>query len=298
MTQDNTAGAPRLAGRTAIVTGGGRGLGKVMALALVKAGVDVLITGARSVAELDDTTAEARALGGGRCFARRADVSDPGQCEQVHAEAVERFGLVDILVNNAARGPTEPGGAASDGGRPRFWESDADAYLRMIGTNVGGPFLMARCCVPAMVAAGHGRIINISTSRPTMLIERSGPYGATKTMLEASSRTWASELAGTGVTVNVLLPGGPADTALIPGAVGERSNGYRAGKEPLGQEGVVTGGLLPPELMVPPLLWLASDDAADVTGRRFLARDWDPDLPFAAALAQAEGPRARWPHVI
>jgi 3-oxoacyl-[acyl-carrier protein] reductase len=269
-----------------------------MALALVRAGVDVLITGARSAGELDRTTAEAQALGKGRCFGRRADVSDAGHCVQVQAEAVERFGRVDILVNNAARGPTDLGGAAPDGGRPRFWEADSDAYQRMIDANVTGPFFMARCCAPAMVAAGHGRIINISTSRPTMLIERSGPYGATKAMLEASSRTWASELAGTGVTVNVLLPGGPADTALIPGAVGERSNRYRAGKEPLGQEGIVTGGLLPPELMVPPLLWLASDDAADVTGRRFIARDWDPDLHFAAALVQAEGPRTSWPHVI
>ncbi len=289
---------PRLDGRKAIVTGGGRGLGRVMALALVTAGVDVVITGARSAEELERTAAEANALNAGRCIGLIADVSDAAQCAQVHEQALAAFGRIDILVNNAARGPTEQSGETLHGARPRFWESDPDAYMRMVATNMGGPFLMARACAPAMIAAGHGRIINISTSRPTMMIERAGPYGPAKAMLEASSRVWASELDGTGVTVNVLLPGGPADTALIPGAVGERSNGYRPGKEPLGQEGFVTGGLLPPDLMIAPLLWLVSDEAGAVTGRRFVARDWDPDLPLDAALLQAEGARAQWPHII
>lgn len=289
---------PVLRGRRAIVTGGGRGLGRVMALALVEAGADVAITGARSQGELDATLAEARALGGGRCIAIRADVSDPADCARTHAEAVSAFGGVDILVNNAARGPAEQVASDGEGAKPRFWEADPAAYLRMLATNIGGVFLMARTCVPDMIAAGHGRIVNISTSRPTMLIPRSGPYGAAKTTVEASSRIWASELQGTGVTVNVLLPGGASDTALIPGAVGERSNGYRAGKEPLGCEGLVEGGLLPAEIMAPPVLWLVSDEAAAVTGRRFVARDWDPDLPFAEALAQAESPRIDWPQII
>lgn len=290
--------SPTLHGRKAIVTGGGRGLGRVMALALISAGVDVAITGARSVTELNDTVNAARALGGGRCIALTADVSDIAICADMIRQVEDAFGGIDILVNNAARGPTEQSAAIAQHGAPHFWEADPDAWLRMIATNVGGPFIMARLCAPAMIRAGHGRIINISTSRPTMLLPRAGPYGAAKAALEASSRTWAAELEGTGVTVNVLLPGGPSDTALIPGPVGGRSNGYRAGKEPLGVEGPVEGGLLPPEIMAPPLLWLASDEAGAVNGRRFVARDWDPDLPFARAAANAEAPRVDWPHII
>ena len=290
--------APTFDRRTAIVTGGGRGLGKVMALALVAAGVDVAITGARSRAELDATRAEAEALGKGRCIALTADVARASEMAALHATVIAAFGHVDILVNNAARGPFEVTRTDGDDARPRFWEGDPDAWLRMVETNVGGVFLITRLCVPGMIAAGHGRIINISTSRPTMVRPGAGPYGAGKAMLEASSRIWAEELAGTGVTVNVLLPGGPADTAFIPGAIGSRSNEYRAGKEALGQEGIVEGGLLPPQIMAPPLLWLASDDAGAVTGRRIVARDWDPDLPFADALAQAEAPRIDAPHIM
>lgn len=290
--------SPTLRGRKAIVTGGGRGLGRVMALALTGAGVDVAITGARSIAELDDTVAAANCAGGGRCVAMAADVADAAACAQVVRRVEELFGGIDILVNNAARGPTEQASSTTNQGAPPFWDADPDAWLRMMTTNIGGPFLMARFCAPLMIRAGHGRIINISTSRPTMVLPRAGPYGATKAALEACTRIWAGELAGTGVTVNVLLPGGPSDTALIPGPVGGRSNGHRAGKEPRGIEGPVEGGLLPPGIMAPPLLWLASDEAGTINGRRFVARDWDPDLPLAQAAALAEAASIDWPHIL
>lgn len=290
--------SPTLSGRRAIVTGGGRGLGRVMALALIRAGADVAITGARSASQLHDTVEAARLLKGGRCIALTADVRDQAICADVVRQVEDAFGGIDILVNNAARGPTEQSLSSPQPGSPRFWEADPDAWLRMIATNIGGPFIMARLCAPGMIRAGHGRIINISTSRPTMLLPRAGPYGATKAALEACTRTWAAELEGTGVTVNALLPGGPSDTALIPGPVGGRSNGYRAGKEPRGVEGPVEGGLLPPEIMAPPLLWLASDESGAINGRRFVARDWDPDLPFAQAAVRAEAARLDWPHII
>lgn len=86
----------------------------------------------------------------------------------------------------------------------------------MLLADIGGPFLMTRACVPVMIAQGFGRIVNISTSRSTMVRVGQDPYGPTKAALEASSRIWATELAGTGVIVDVLLPGGPCDTALIP----------------------------------------------------------------------------------
>jgi 3-oxoacyl-[acyl-carrier protein] reductase len=167
----------------------------------------------------------------------------------------------------------------------------------MLLSNVAGPHLMASAVVPGMIARGFGRIVNVSTSRPTMLFAGGGAYGPSKVALEASSRIWAEELAGTGVTVNVLLPGGASDTALIPGDVGSRARPFAAGSEPPGREGFVDG-LLPPEIMAPPLLWLASDASDGVTGRRFVARDWDDGLPADVAATRAESLRTEWPHIV
>ena len=307
---------PSLAGRTAIITGGGRGLGRAMTLALVEQGANVMITGARIAGELAATAAEACALGPGKCASLVADVSDPAACVETVRSAAAAFGPVNILVNNAARGPVEQldelgkqlrlqrglpttpktkGGGEAGG---RFWEGDIDGNLRMLLTNFYGPFLMARACIPDMIERGFGRIINISTSRSTFIRLGQGPYGPLKAAFEASSRIWAAELEGTGVTVNVLLPGGAADTAAIPGAgVGNRAPPFVAGAGPRGQEGIAKG-LLPPAIMAPPLLWLASDESASVTGRRFVARDWSDSIAAteAASLAQAE--RIEWPHII
>lgn len=275
-----------LAGRCAIVTGGGRGLGRVMALALARDGADVFITGARQPDELADTLEALRATGV-RAGQAVADVSDEGACREVAAAAEALFGHVDILINNAARGGAEQRADYRVDRQPRFWEAEPDGFARMVATNMVGPFLMTRAVLPGMLARGHGRIVNISTSRSTMLWSGGGPYGPCKAALEASSRIWAKELEGSGITVNVLLPGRPCDTALIPGGpVGSRAIDYRPGSEPAGREGNVPG-LLPPWIMGPPVAWIASDAAAGVTGRRFVARDWDDALPPADAADRA-----------
>lgn len=307
---------PSLAGRTAIVTGGGRGLGRVMALALVEQGVNVLITGARAAGELAATVAEANAIGPGGCASISADVSVPGDCAEAVQTTERTFGAVDILVNNAARGPLEqlddvgrqlllqrglptaPGAKASGHGGGRFWEGSVDGHLRMLATNLGGPFLMARACIPRMLERRFGRIVNISVARSTMIRPHQGPYGPLKAALEASTRIWAAELDGTGITVNVLLPGGPADTAFIPGdGIGSRAVPFVAGAGPRGLEGTVNG-LLPPSIMAPPLLWLASDDASGTTGRRFVARDWSDEIAPGEAAGLAEAAGIEWPHII
>ena len=306
---------PSLAGRNAIVTGGGRGLGRIMALALVEQGANVMITGARAAKELADTEAEANAFGAGRCVSMSADVADPDACEGVVRATVAAFGSIDVLVNNAARGPLEQLGEAGrqaqlqqglptapqlnqTGRGNRFWEGDVGGHLRMLLTNLGGPFLMARASVRGMIDRQFGRIVNISTSRPTMVHTGFGPYGPLKAALEVSSRIWAAELEGTGVTVNVLLPGGASDTSAIPGeGVGHRAPPFRAGEGPRGQE-AYTKGLLPPAIMAPPLLWLASDDSHGFTGRRLLARDWSDDAQPAEAARHAESGRIDVPHII
>ena len=309
---------PSLEGRNAIITGGGRGLGRVMAEALIGQGTNVMITGARVTAELEETAAQLNAIGGGRCIGMAADVSDPDACESVVRATQDAFGSIDVLVNNAGRGPME---SMDEAGREahlkhireglkttqdqkhdrrgdRFWEGTVDGYLRMVLTNLAGPFLMARLVTPGMIERGFGRIVNISTSRLTMTHTGFGPYGALKAALEASTRMWAAELEGTGVTANVLLPGGATDTASIPGGVpGKRAKPYVAGSEPRGQEANVSG-LLPPSIMGPPILWLASDDSNGVNGRRFNARDWGESMPPAEAARRAEADRIDVPHII
>lgn len=111
--------------------------------------------------------------------------------------------------------------------KPKFWSAPADAWRRMIETNLVGVFLMTRAVVPGMLERGLGRIINISTSHPTMVMQGLAAYGAAKAGVEAATVMWAKDLAGTGVTANVLLPGGPADTALVPGGGAGKLRGGR-----------------------------------------------------------------------
>jgi 3-oxoacyl-[acyl-carrier protein] reductase len=220
----------------------------------------------------------------GRFVGLLADVSLYADCERTLRQAVSEFGGVDVLLNNAARGPLE----ANDNyfqAKPRFWEAPPEAWQRMIETNLIGAFYMARAVTPAMLANKFGRIVNISTSLPTMVMQGLAAYGSAKAGLEVASIVWARDLQGTGVTANVLLPGGPADTALIPGGiVGTRAKAdFQQGKGMRGDEGRV-GGILPAEVMVAPTLWLSADESSSCNGRRLVAKDWDPDVdPMMAA---------------
>lgn len=274
---------PSLAGRVVILTGAGRGLGRVMALALLDQGARLMLTGSRALDELQALAAQAPDA----CRAMVADVAVPRACEQVVAEALRAFGRIDVLINNAGI-PSYV--AAPEPGRSfPFWQADAAGYRRVVETNVLGPFLMARAAVPQMLAQGFGKIVNVSTSRPTMVLKGGSPYGATKAALEATTVVWAKDLEGSGVTANVLLPGGACDTGFIWGdGMGARTaSDFRPGKGPPGREGDTSTGLLPPTVMAAPVLWLCADESNAVTGRRVVARDWDPDLPPAEAAARA-----------
>jgi NAD(P)-dependent dehydrogenase (short-subunit alcohol dehydrogenase family) len=257
-----------LAGKVAIVTGAGRGLGRSMARGLARAGARVVMTAARAGEELTAAAVEIGAeCGAGSVATMVADVADPSECEAVVALALDRFSKLDVLVNNAGRGMkyvserfmTEP---------TRFWEMPAETWQMVITTNVNGPFLMARAAMPHFMKAGRGRIVNISVSRQTMRRKGFTPYGPSKAALESASMIWAQDLAGTGITVNTLLPGGATATGMVPASIGEE----------------VRTRLLDPEVIVPPLLWLASDASDDVTGKRITATEWslaDPRMEDA-----------------
>ncbi|MCC5987402.1 MAG: SDR family oxidoreductase [Pararhodobacter sp.] len=274
---------PSLQGRVVVITGGGRGLGREMALELAAAGACVVITGARASDELDQTLAEAKKLSGNdRAIAVQADVRDPADCARVVAEAEAAFGAVDVLVNNAGRGMrlvsetfnTEP---------TKFWETDPAIWREIVDINLNGAFNMAAAVTPGMIGRGFGKIINISTSDQTMVRRGYAPYGPSKAGLEAASRVWAQDLAGTGVDILVYLPGGAADTALLPDSVNKRG---------------ADGGLLPAAVMRRAIRWLCADESNGSSGGRFIARLWDENLPPGEAAEKAKSPSVDKPAIM
>ena len=261
----------------AIVTGGGRGLGRAMVLGLAQAGIHVVATAARERTEVEAVAEEVRqSCGESRVFPFVADVTQEDDCAEVVDAAVKRFGRLDILVNNAGRGMkyisneflTKP---------TRFWEVVPETWRLVIDTNVNGPFMMARHAVPVMLKAGWGRIVNVSVSQGTMRRRGFSPYGPSKAALESETIIWAQDLEGTGVTVNALLPGGATLTGMVPQTVSETAK----------------SALLDPSIMVPPLLWLVSPEADAMTGRRLVATKWQTGSDGKSA-AEAATEQAGW----
>jgi 3-oxoacyl-[acyl-carrier protein] reductase len=241
-----------------LVTGGGRGLGRSMVLGLARAGARVIATSSRERRETERVAAEAA---DDAVVPLIADVTDPRDCARAVGEALRRFGRLDVLINNAARGMkyvsesflTEP---------TRFWEADPETWRIVIDTNVNGPFLMAREAVPHMLKSGWGRIINTSIAFATMRRKGYSPYGPSKAALESETQIWAQELAGTGVTVNAVLPGGATLTGMIPDSYPEAERKR----------------LLDPDIIIPVVAWLASDASQGLMGKRFDASKWRLDL--------------------
>ena len=266
-----------LSGKTAIVTGAGRGIGRSMALGLARAGANVVITAARNRREIDQVAEEAANIPAvGAVRAMLADVASEANCQRVVNDTLREFGGVHILVNNAGRGMRFVSEKFFDT-PTKFWETDTAVWQMIIATNVNGPFLMARAAAPHMMRQRWGRIINISINHETMRRPGFSPYGPSKAALESETIIWAQDLAGTGVTVNALLPGGATDTGMVPPDI------------PLH----LREKLLHPDIMIAPLLWLVSEAAGGVTGSRFAANLWDAALPSDEAAEKSPMP-AGW----
>jgi 3-oxoacyl-[acyl-carrier protein] reductase len=232
-----------------------------MTLALLRSGRRVV------VADLPVSAAEVRELSGiaaqehsqDRLLAVECNVTQWEQCQNVVNKAIDRFGAVHGLVNNAGVGMQDIGNVLV-GKRKPFYEVDANAWRNSIDVNVNGPFLMAKAITPQLVRQGWGRIVNIETSSYTMMMDGFSPYGPSKAALESATVIWAKDLVGTGVTVNALAPGGPANTRMIPKSeVGDRLT------------------LIQPEVMMAPIVWLMSVRSDGVSGRRIIAKEWDAD---------------------
>jgi NAD(P)-dependent dehydrogenase (short-subunit alcohol dehydrogenase family) len=140
-----------------------------------------------------------------------------------------------------------------------FWEVSPAGFRGVIDTKVVGCFLIAREVVPVMLADGGGRIVNISMNEQTMVRRGFVPYGPSGAAVEALSRVMEADLAGTSVTVNILLPGGATRTGMVPDELPAETE----------------AALLDPAVMGPPIVWLASDQAAGVHGRRIVATEFD-----------------------
>jgi NAD(P)-dependent dehydrogenase (short-subunit alcohol dehydrogenase family) len=249
--------------KTAIVTGAASGMGRVMAIALSQAGFDVVAV---------DRNAEALATLAAPINPFATDLAQPDSFDKITTETINRFGRIDILVNNAGIGQAEL--RANQRSNPiRFWETTPEQWNRFLTVNATAPILMSRAVLPYMLKANSGRIITVTTSLGTMVREGYLLYGSSKAAAESAMAVLAADLTGTAVTANVLVPGGVTDTPLV-GDAGDRSK------------------MLRPEIMLPPLLWLVSDEAAAVNGRRFIAADWDVSLPPAKAAERAGAPVA------
>ena len=234
-----------------LVTGGTSGLGKAMAAALVRAGARVALT-SRERSRADAAAAEIGAVG------IELDVRDDRSVE-IGVEAVyEQLGGLDVLVNNAGIGMRTVNPRFITDPQP-FWQVSPDGYRDVIETKLTGSFLVARTVAPRMLAAGAGRIVMISMSEQTMTRRGFVPYGPAGAGVEALARVMAADLADTPVTVNILLPGGPTATGMVPDDVPAE----------------VRGRFLEPEIMGPPIVWLCSDQASGVHDQRIVATEFN-----------------------
>jgi 3-oxoacyl-[acyl-carrier protein] reductase len=235
-----------LAGRCAVVTGGGRGIGRAVALALAAAGADVAVAGSRDVEAVEAVAAEVRGLGRG-ALARLCDVRDGAAAEELIAAAVAELGRIDILVNNA--------GITRDGLLMRMSDDDWDAVLEV---NLKGAFHCTRSALRRMVRQRSGRIVNITSVMGLVGNAGQGNYAAAKAGLIGLTKATAKEVGSRGITCNAVAPGWIRTrmTAGLP----EEVSGQVLKQIPLGRLGE-------PEDVAGLVAFLCSDAAAYITGQ-------------------------------
>ena len=215
---------------------------------------------------------------GQRLAIRHLDISDQCACAEAVKATRARFGALDILVNNGALGM----GAIRDDHMTNLVgieEITPQTWDRFVAVNFSGAWYLTHAAVPAMKRTGWGRIITVTTSFFTMQRGKFHPYGPVKAGLEAMAAGHAKEFEGTGTTVNVIVPGGPTDTPMVPAS-----------------SGLNRADLIPPVQMTYPLLWLCSAEADRVTGNRYVAAKWDATAPIELARSASEAPIA-WPEL-
>jgi 3-oxoacyl-[acyl-carrier protein] reductase len=236
--------------RVALVTGAAAGIGRAEALALARAGHDLVLTAHRDVAGVEETAGRVRDLGR-RAIVQATDVARGDAVERLVDTTVEAFGRLDVLVNNA-------GALGADLNRPLLELPEA-LWRTMLDTHLTGTFLCIKHAAPVMVAGGFGRIVNTASihgrvgGRATL-----GHYGAAKAGVIALTRTAARELGGRGITANVVSPGYVRTDQLEATLAPERLR-VLAGQIPIGR-------IAEPEEVAAAVVFLASEAASFVNG--------------------------------
>lgn len=198
---DDIEAGRKLSHKVAVVTGGGRGIGRAIALAFAREGADLCVI-ARTQSQVETVAGEVRAMG--RCAAAvAADVTDPAQVERIAAQVKETFGRVDVLVNNAGGGIE----------RRAVLESDPGLWVKDVTVNLVGAYLVARALLPLMIDAGGGRIINVGSGMGHQAGAGQSAYRAGKAGLWMLTRCLAEEVWQYGIDVNELIPGPVATSA-------------------------------------------------------------------------------------
>ena len=237
----------RLEGRRALITGGGKGLGQVMATALAQAGAEVAVA-SRTLKDCQGVAAEISKQTGRKCLAFSADVTKSSDVEKLAGDVTKQLGPIDILINNA--------GVNVRGAAHELSETDWDTVLNV---NLKAPFLVSRVIMPGMMARGWGRIINLGSILSVIAIAGRAPYASAKAGVLNLTKVLALEAAQSGVTVNAICPG-PFATDLNKPLLEDPAK-YQAfvQKIPMGRWGElheITGAAV----------FLASDASSFVTG--------------------------------
>ncbi len=238
-----------LQNQVALITGASRGLGRALALEFAREGASVVINSRRTSAH--DLAAVEKELRARKApvLSVLADVSQRADVERLAAEALARFGRVDVLVNNAsALGPTP---------MPYLADTPIEEFEYVLRTNVTGPFMLTRALVGQMIARGSGSIINVSSDAGAVGYPTWGAYGVSKAALDHLARVWAAELEGTGVRINSVDPG-DMDTAMKRASEPESDPSQWA----------------KPETVTPLFVYLASSASAGVNGQRLSAPEY------------------------
>jgi 3alpha(or 20beta)-hydroxysteroid dehydrogenase len=235
-------------GKVCLVTGAARGIGAATSAALVAGGGSVVMVDRRG----DDGEATTAALGERAVFVE-ADVTDEGSWERAVATAVERFGGLDVLVNNAGIIRVKP-----------LLETDVDTFRKVVDTNLLSVFLGIRTAAPAMQARGGGSIVNLASPQGVEGREGMSAYTASKFGVRGLTRTAAIELGPLGIRVNCVVPG-PTRTAMT------RREGWTDDDYDRAYRGYPLGRMGRPEEIAEVVAFLASDASSFCTGSDFFA---------------------------
>ena len=246
----------RLEGRVALVTGGGRGIGRAIALAFAREGARVAVTG-RTPAEVEAVAAEARALGR-QAVAVPCDVADRAQVDAAARVAAEALGPIQVLVNNAGMAVSAKLADTSDA----LWEQ----HLRV---NLTGAFYASRAVLPGMLAAGWGRIVNVASMAARQGYPYIAAYVASKHGLLGLTRALAMEVVSSGITVNAICPGYVATDLTWESARRIQARTGRSYEEAVRSLAAFSPQrrLVEPDEVAALAVLLASEDARSVTGQ-------------------------------